>query len=245
MKLVFISDIHSNFEALRSIKDELLEADRIVCLGDVLGYYCQVNEVIDFLRNAGALCVLGNHDHYLLAGYPQDANPAVRFGMDVADKIITSVNRAWLGTLPLVWGGRLGGISLLLAHGSPWDPLTHYLYNDNTMLESLSSFKFDVVAFGQTHRLYLNTDRRPHRLNPGSVGQPRDLPDQSSYITLDTETMIYHEKRCAFDPAPVIKLAMEYGAGNWITKHLQKTTPDIHTASPGCSVKPGSSGKPD
>lgn len=226
MRLAFISDIHGNFEALRSIKDELLEADRIVCLGDALGYYCQVNEVIDFLRNAEALCVLGNHDHYLLEGCPHDANPSVRFGIQAAEKIITPANRAWLKTLPLVWGGRLGGISLLLAHGSPWDPLAHYLYNDNAMLEGLSSFKFDAVAFGQTHRLYLNTERSPHRLNPGSVGQPRDLTCQSSYITLDTGTMTYHERRCAFDPAPVIKLAMEYGAGDWITKHLSEKAPE-------------------
>lgn len=223
MRLVFISDIHGNFEALRSVKKELLEADRIVCLGDMLGYYCQVNEVIDFLRNARALCVLGNHDHYLLAGCPQDANPAVHFGIDAADKIITPDNRAWLGTLPFVWGGRLGGVSLLLAHGSPWDPLAHYLYKDNAMIEGLGSFKFDVVAFGQTHRLYLNTDSRPHRLNPGSIGQPRDLINQPSYITLDTATMTYHEGRSMFDPMPVIRLAREYGAGNWIAKHLEKT----------------------
>lgn len=220
MKIIFISDIHANFEALKLIEEDLLMADRVICLGDVIGYYCQVNEVIDLLRKIGVLCVMGNHDHYLFSGCPHDANPSVRFGIDIADKIITSVNRDWLRTLPLVWGGQMDGRSLFLVHGSPWDPLSHYLYDDNPMLAKLDSFNFDIIAFGQTHRLHLDVKHKPHRLNPGSVGQPRDLLNQLSYIELETATMTYREVRKVFDPALVIKLALGYGAGVWIKKYL-------------------------
>jgi predicted phosphodiesterase len=218
MKLVFISDIHANYEALYPLRDELRGADRIVCLGDMVGYYCQVNQVIDFLRDLGALCVLGNHDCYLLYGCPEYVNPAVRFGIDVAEETITPANRSWLGSLPLVWGGCLGGRSMLFVHGSPWDPISHYLYADSPRLEELNAFAFDLIACGQTHRLLLDEGQRPHRINPGSVGQPRDVATQASLITLDTATMTYREVRRSFDPEPVIALARTHGAGDWIWK---------------------------
>lgn len=220
MKLAFISDIHANYEALNGLRDVLDAADRIICLGDVVGYYCQVNEVIDFLRDAKALCILGNHDDFLLRGFPADVNPAVRFGIEMADRIITPQNRAWLESLPLVWGGRLDGRAVLLAHGSPWDPISHYLYADSPLLDQLNAFAFDAIAFGQTHRLLLDANQRPHRINPGSIGQPRDMITQSSVIMLDTTTMIYQEIRRSFDPAPVIELARARGAGDWIDKYL-------------------------
>ena len=111
MRLALISDIHANFEALRALSDVLAEADQVLCLGDLVGYYCQVNEVIDYLRSLNALCLMGNHDNFLLHGYPPDALPAVRFGIEFADRVIDAGHRQWLASLPLAWGGFLGGRS--------------------------------------------------------------------------------------------------------------------------------------
>jgi len=69
--------------------------------------------------------------------------------------------------------------------------------------------------------LHLGYDHAPHKLNPGSIGQPRDYPTHSSYIVLETETMIYRQVRSVFDPTGIIKLAVEYGAADWINKYLQ------------------------
>jgi predicted phosphodiesterase len=123
MRIALLSDIHANFEALRGFADVLREAEKVVCLGDLVGYYCQVNEVIDYMRSLDALCILGNHDGFLVHGCPADANASVRFGIEFADRTVSSDNRRWLATLPVVWGGVLGGRSVLLTHGSPWRPL--------------------------------------------------------------------------------------------------------------------------
>jgi predicted phosphodiesterase len=53
MILGLISDIHGNFEALKAVLAELdrLGVDKVFCLGDVVGYYPQINECCEELRS--------------------------------------------------------------------------------------------------------------------------------------------------------------------------------------------------
>jgi putative phosphoesterase len=220
-KIVIISDIHANFEALKLLAPALHEADHILCLGDFVGYYCQVNEVLEYVRDLSATCVRGNHDEYLLTGCPPDAPEAVRFGIDFADRVIEASHREWLATLPLVWGGMIGGRSVLLSHGSPFKPLTDYLYADRIHDVPLSLFDFDLIAFGQTHRPFESQTRRPKLVNPGSVGQSRDRPSIVSAAKLTTDTMKVEFLEYAYDSRKVVALAKGNGAADWIDKHLK------------------------
>lgn len=220
MRLGIISDIHANFEALRALSEPLATVDKVLCLGDLVGYYCQPKEVIDYMRSLDALCILGNHDDFLLRGCPSDAPPAVRFGIEFADRVLDDDHRQWLASLPLVWGAVFDGRSFLLTHGSPWQPLRDYMYGDSVKLQRLDAFHFDVVAFGQTHRAVQRLDRKPYLLNPGSVGQARDLKAVACGLIIDTETMAVEKIERPFDPTGVIHLAKVNGAGQWVTKHL-------------------------
>lgn len=223
MKLALFSDVHANAEALAAVWDVLEGADRAVCLGDLTGYYCQVNEVLDAVRSLDALCVLGNHDAFVLGGAaPRDAPPAVRAGVEYACRTIQPSHRDWLAALPWVWGGALGGRSFLLAHGSPWRPLADYLYADHPRLPELAGFDCDVIAVGQTHRVLVRRQSRPALLNPGSVGQPRDRTAQACVLLLDTETLEVEEVARPFDPAPVIQKALDNGwKEEWVLQHLR------------------------
>lgn len=220
MRLALISDIHGNFEALKVLSDIFSEVDQVLCLGDLVGYYCQVNEVIDYMRNLNALCLMGNHDNFLLSGCPSDALPAVRFGIEFADRVIDDDHRKWLEDLPFLWGGFLGERSFLLTHGSPWSPLNDYLYDNNPALPGLDAFDYDVIAFGQTHRTMVRLDQRPFLLNPGSVGQSRDVKAHACALVLDTSTMAVERITRPFDASSVISLAVHNGAEEWVTKHL-------------------------
>src|SRR5215470_11639669 len=113
MRLALISDLHANAAALSVLTDLLDAADRVVCLGDVVGYHCQVNETFDLLRRYDPVCILGNHDYYLLRGCPANMPDSVRFGVEYAARVITSDNLSWLARRQLVWGGQLGGLSCL------------------------------------------------------------------------------------------------------------------------------------
>jgi putative phosphoesterase len=221
MRLAIISDLHANFVALKALAEVLEQADCVLCLGDFVGYYCQVNEVIDYVRNLKAICVLGNHDQFLLNGCPSEVNPAVRFGIQFAERVITAENRRWLAALPMVWGGMLDQRSFLLCHGSPWSPLQDYLYADNPAIDQLQTFAYDVIAFGQTHRILQRLTTRPMLLNPGSVGQSRDHIADACAAVVNTKDMTVAMLRNAYDPDPVIKLAFHHGAGEWINKHLR------------------------
>jgi putative phosphoesterase len=220
VRIVVLSDIHANFGALKTLKGILAEADVVLCLGDFVGYYTDVNEVLDFCRALNAISIRGNHDEYLLSGCPQSAPEAVHFGIEFADRVIYDEHRRWLATLPLVWGGPVGERTLLLSHGSPFRPLMDYLYSDKVAGASLEKFDFDLLAFGQTHRPFSVTAQRPLLLNPGSVGQSRQSPGVACAARLNTEDMGIELVQFHYDPHAVIARAKEKGAGDWITKHL-------------------------
>ena len=70
MKIGVISDIHGNFEALKSVLKELdrMGVSEVYSLGDVVGYYSQVNECCEELIERDIPNLMGNHDWYLSSG---------------------------------------------------------------------------------------------------------------------------------------------------------------------------------
>lgn len=220
MRVVVIGDVHANVEALTALADLLDDADQIVCVGDVVGYYCQVNEAICAIRERNVLCVAGNHDRFVLRPVVVPNNPAVQFGIEFAASVITQENRHWLAELPLTWGGDIGGLTWLLFHGSPWRPTTDYIYPDSPLLPRLAEFDYDIISFGQTHIPTYHGDDRPVLLNPGSVGQSRHRPGLACAAVVDTDSLTVDMVERPYDFAPVLELAREHGAGRWITKHL-------------------------
>lgn len=221
MKVVFVSDLHSNLAALESIADCLRAADHVVCLGDLTGYYTHPNEVIHFVRDHNAQCILGNHDYFALRGCPNDLPESVRWGVAYTANHLTADNLKWLAALPLSWGGFIGERSMLLTHGAPWDPLHFYLYSDQPRLAELEEYVFDLVAFGHTHRQLLRLTQGPTILNPGSVGQSRDKVGCATAAVLDTDSMVIQLIERAYDTSPVVERALRAGAGPWISKHLR------------------------
>jgi len=64
MKLLIISDIHSNYEALLAVA-HAEKVDEIWCLGDLVDYGPEPAEVVQWVRHHASQCVLGNHDYAL------------------------------------------------------------------------------------------------------------------------------------------------------------------------------------
>lgn len=223
MKLALISDIHANFEAIKAIADDLLSADAIVCLGDIVGYYTQVNETVDWVRSHVTHCVLGNHDHFVLHGCPVNCPDAVRFGVEFAVASLAEDHAHWLSQLPLTWQGVVDDCSMLLVHGSPWNPLEDYLYADHPRLAELdANADFRLIALGQTHRFLERRFAGRLRANPGSVGQSRDAQTRGCACAaiVDTHTLELTRVIRPYDTEEVCRRAMDRGAGEWIGKHL-------------------------
>src|SRR5688572_10862328 len=102
MKLLIISDIHSNRFGLEAVLEHAQgEYDALLCLGDVVGYGAHPNECCEILREANAVCLSGNHDAAALnlidiSWFNDVAATAARW----TRQELTPENANWLRSLP-------------------------------------------------------------------------------------------------------------------------------------------------
>jgi predicted phosphodiesterase len=63
-----VSDLHGNALALEQVFSRIARqgADQIICLGDVATLGPEPERVLELLHESGALCILGNHDEFML-----------------------------------------------------------------------------------------------------------------------------------------------------------------------------------
>ncbi len=178
--IALISDIHGNFVALKAVLKAIdeLKVDSICCLGDVVGYYPQVNECCQELRKRRITSVLGNHDWYMISNTlcprSRSANDCLRYQRGV----ITDSNLEWLTTFPVC--RKIG--ELAVVHGGWTNPLDEYLVPTQDQLDAMPS---RFCASGHTHRQVIRESEGKVYCNPGSVGQPRDDNNKAAFATFD------------------------------------------------------------
>ncbi len=211
MRYAIITDIHSNLEALLAVLARIkkVKADKILCLGDVVGYNADPAACLAATREIAASIVRGNHDKAVCGIMGIDyfnsyAADAVRW----TASSLESGDMGWLtelpqGPLPLEDG-------LLLCHGSPQDE-DLYLITNESVEEAFACMAAEYPAsrigfFGHTHQplaidnelnllntegaVYLEKDR-PYLINPGSVGQPRDGDARAAFGVYDDQDSIF------------------------------------------------------
>jgi predicted phosphodiesterase len=236
VKLALISDIHANLEALqKTLADIALRGvDRIVCLGDIVGYNTQSSECIALLRRVDALCVAGNHDlavcgRITTKGFSSTAARAVAW----TQQRLPREDLAFLAGLPLK--ATIEG-QLIAVHGAlhpQTDCATVRLDSDERRLQSFQALADDpsgarICAFGHTHRAgiyefrdgrmtsrpeenYRLQDDAYYLVNPGTVGQPRSGDPRASYMVLDLARRSVALHRVAYDSAATITATRKAG----------------------------------
>jgi predicted phosphodiesterase len=208
MRMLVLSDLHGNRTAL----DAALQAasgrwDGAVCLGDVVGYGPDPNEVIAGLRELGARTIRGNHDKAACGlGPMEDLNPVARLALEWTRAQLTPENLAFLRALPQ---GPLEMAGLVLVHGALQDE-DEYVFTPAQALQGLLDSPGALTFFGHTHHQggfsYLDSSiemlhprprgtepfaalqldpLRRYLLNPGSVGQPRDGDPRTAFAIAD------------------------------------------------------------
>jgi len=180
MRIALISDIHGNEVALEAVLADIAQhgADQVVCLGDVATLGPRPEAVLARLRDAGCLCILGNHDAFLL-------DPELIHTYTEAPIIVQAVDwcRSRLGAaeLDFIRGfaptRRLvldAGCELLLFHGSPRSHMEDLLAttSESKLDEALAGASATAMAGGHTHIQMLRQHRGILLVNPGSVGMP-------------------------------------------------------------------------
>jgi diadenosine tetraphosphatase ApaH/serine/threonine PP2A family protein phosphatase len=220
VRLLLLSDIHANLEALEAVLDAAPDFDRVVNLGDVVGYGASPNQVIGLLKATEPLSVRGNHDRVCaILGPIEGFNPVAKAAAEWTRDQLSHANLDWLAELPMgpVSLPKMAGVEF--AHGSP-DNEDRYVTGERVAGEVLKLTEAAVIFVGHTHmqgaftrlpqgvqpavpepmrsasrvhrtRLRLRPDSR-YLINPGSVGQPRDRDRRAAFALYDTTA---HEVR--------------------------------------------------
>ncbi|MCX7942551.1 MAG: metallophosphatase family protein [Dictyoglomaceae bacterium] len=211
MKIGFISDIHSNWEALdTAIKKLEKEVDEIYCCGDIVGYGPDPNECVNYIRKL-KISVLGNHDAACVGRLDyNNFNPLAQYAIDWTKEVLTKENFEFIYKLPLQMDLNWGGI----VHGSYRNPLEEYLVTYNAVLANFQIMDKNIYFFGHSHIAgvfiyspenngeikYLSLAKGgeveiklnyKYLINPGSVGQPRDGNLKTSFGVFDTVKRIF------------------------------------------------------
>ena len=231
MRALVISDIHANLTALEAVLKDAGTVDEVWCLGDMIGYGPNPNEVVERLRGLPNLgcCILGNHDVAVLGEMNLAVfNTEARKSLVWQQESVTPENLEYLRTLPqqkLVEG------QVTLAHGSPRDPVWEYVLNTLAARLNFEAFTTPYCFVGHTHiQCYFQLDTENDRislevppvnqvvqlkpraiLNPGSVGQPRDRDPRASYAIYDSEKATWEPRRTHYDISSVQKLIRAAG----------------------------------
>ena len=216
MRALILSDIHGNLEALQAVLAAATGGyDELWNLGDMVGYGASPNQVLDLLRPLATLNVRGNHDRVCCGLTPTTGfNPVARVAALWTKGELTQANLAWLREVPQ---GPLSpehpGVTC--AHGSPLNE-DQYILNMRDAWAPLQQMKTAVTFFGHTHvqggfaqqdhdwhelrpqfrsqsrneaavdRLALQEGMR-YLINPGSVGQPRDVDWRASFAIYESK----------------------------------------------------------
>jgi diadenosine tetraphosphatase ApaH/serine/threonine PP2A family protein phosphatase len=243
MRFLVFSDIHANMEAFEAVlaasKD--LRHDRLLVLGDLVGYGADPNAVVDRVRElAPHGLIRGNHDK-VGSGLesPEGFNAVARNAIRWTHDTLTPENREWLAALP---AGPIAVDDLIeICHGTPYDE-DAYVFDDLDALRAIHASQRPLCLFGHTHvqigyalqgdqfTLTTMSDDRPlvmkladsthYLLNPGSVGQPRDGDPRAGFGLVDTETREMIVYRVEYPIAKAQKRIIDEGLPEVLAQRL-------------------------
>lgn len=243
MRYLILSDIHANLEALQAVL-ALAPAssfDRLLILGDIVGYGADPNAVVDVVRSLSPHVVIrGNHDK-VAAGLAdaESFNAAARVSAQWTAQHLTAANRSYLASLPA--GPHACDDFVEVCHGAPYDE-DAYIFEHDHALHALERLTRPLCFFGHTHvqigywlsaeafdvlvpdsdfdwTVSVDADRR-YLINPGAVGQPRDGDPRAAFAEYESETRELTLRRAPYDVAQAQAKILEAGLPEGLARRL-------------------------
>jgi putative phosphoesterase len=221
VKILVISDIHANYEALRRLPEDI---DEVLCLGDIVDYGPDPRRCIDWLRQRPAAVVRGNHDHAVTARVPCRCAAAMReeseATREVMWKLLEPPDIEYLGARPIESHVSSGGIRFHLVHATPSDPLYTYLGPAETRRweEEVDRIDADILLVGHTHLPMILRFGRKLVVNPGSVGQPRDGDPRASFAVIEDGKP--RLERAVYDVEATVRAIETFGLPGRVFRNL-------------------------
>lgn len=209
VRYLILSDLHANADALDAVLAAAPRStwDRLIVLGDLVGYGADPNAVIDRVRGLAPFAIIrGNHDKAACGlDDASNFNHIARVAAAWTGDTLTPQNREYLKALPA--GPLTIDDRVEICHGSPFDE-DHYIFDADDAWRALESNEHQLCLFGHTHlpvvfrrgsesfeaftpegdedvTLQLEPGIR-YVVNPGSVGQPRDGDPRAAFAIYDS-----------------------------------------------------------
>jgi predicted phosphodiesterase len=226
VRILLLSDIHANLEALEACLEAAPPYDSVVNLGDIVGYGASPNEVIERSMSLGEVFIRGNHDKAVSGAMDlADFNPMAALAAHWTRNQLTPENLEWLRKLPRGPLQVPGIPGVQFVHGSPVDE-DEYVVVAEDAIEPLIKSAAMITFYGHTHMqgafslrgasadsvrpVYQTVGRvescefplkegTRYMLNPGSVGQPRDGDWRAAFAVYDSERRILTYYRVPYD----------------------------------------------
>jgi diadenosine tetraphosphatase ApaH/serine/threonine PP2A family protein phosphatase len=247
MRYAVLSDIHGNLEALTAVLEALAaeRIDRLLCLGDIVGYGADPGACLERLTAAQAVSVSGNHERGCLGTLDLDwFNETTQAALLWTRAQLGFADLDTLRRLPLT--ASEGPFTLV--HGTLRHPARfEYLIEAGQAIETLTICRTLMCCVGHTHvPFFLEYDRSQRRmsrvltrpeeltdvpfeddaatrrylLNPGSVGQPRDGDPRASVAIVDIDARRVSIRRVPYDVAAAQRKIRQAGLPEFLSDRL-------------------------
>jgi protein phosphatase len=225
MRVLVVSDIHGNIEALRAVVAEEPNVERVLCLGDSVDYGPSPDETVSWVRQHAFATVRGNHDNAVAFGEDCRSAPLFRrLSVESRKKtvpLLSGENLSFLRSLPLTRSIVVDGRRLELLHAAPADPLFQYLPASRVddWRSAAAGIDADLILVGHTHRPVILDLGEKLMVNPGSVGLPRDGDSRACYAVIEDGTPVL--KRVAYDVDRTISTLRAWGLPEDVIRSLE------------------------
>lgn len=238
MRIAIISDIHSNLEALQKTVEIIhtMNTNTVVCLGDIVGYGANPKECLKLVCELTPYILMGNHDQAAAdLRYLNNFTPYAQLAAVWTNNVLSESEREKLLSLPM--NIELEGINFV--HSSPHKPEEwNYVATEEEAFFNFQHMKTDICFIGHTHlaEIYTNdydsmdsynssrsiklTKGKKYIINPGSVGQPRDIDWRSSFGILDTETSVFEFVRSEYDAKSAAKKILDANLPKYLADRI-------------------------
>lgn len=220
-----ISDIHANAIALDAVlaDAESCGAERVICLGDVVGYGPEPEQTATRIRQVAAASLAGNHDDAVAGRLdPSDFIDLAADAVSRHREALSHENIEWLKNLPYVYRGW----NFACAHGDFTAPESfEYVTDVESAKANFAARPEQMLFVGHSHvpEIFLvgvsgnvyelpptdftMEDGKRYIVNPGSVGYPRTDGStcESTYVLYDDSERTVTFRRLPFTVRSVMQ----------------------------------------
>jgi len=212
-----MSDVHCNLEALQECLKvcERRKVDRILFIGDAVGYGASPNQCVSLLRKEADIMLAGNHDYGAVGKTDTNYfNIYAREAIEWTSRVLNPDNFNFLRSMPLVYEED----DMLFVHSTPESPADwDYIMDADDIVRNFRSFDKKICFVGHSHvpiifienekgEIHIEATNRltiskrcKYIINVGSIGQPRDGDPRASFGIYDTDLREFELVRAEYD----------------------------------------------